>query len=131
MSDLHYFKIDNPRSESSRKLESNFRSKIENLIVRTLSKTFPNANPDYEEQILQVSFWKIEIENEYVSREIGYSEKGESIMAMPDNRNYGFWSDSHLKLTDFKDMGAQKIDQEDFIKDWNQFNEISKKSNKP
>lgn len=59
-----------------------------------------DANPDY--QLPEVRSWLIEFDDDGMpDREIGLNEHGEPVLAGPDDRNYGFWLDTNMKLADF------------------------------
>ena len=44
-------------------------------------------------------------------------------MIMPDDRNYGYWTDNNLKLDDFK---TQNVGKQIFENLWNSFENIKK-----
>jgi len=52
-------------------------------------------------------------------REIGLDSNRKAIMKMPDNRNYGYWTDNNLRLDDFKTLfAAAPIASETFNQYW-------------
>jgi hypothetical protein len=67
-----------------------------------------------------VVIWKIEYdtENGYVSREIGFNEKGEAIYHAPSKTNYGHWSKDNLKLKQLNRFNPKPISLQEFDKDW-------------
>ena len=98
-----YFKFyDNPSPKSLKResLLTKLGERISKLIGSVL-----NANPDFDSKIDEVEQWLIEyddIEYHQAIREIGIDTQGNIIIKMPDNRNYGFWSDAGLTINDFR-----------------------------
>jgi hypothetical protein len=55
----------------------------------------PRANPDFEPLFPQVRKWLVEIdESGRALREIAVGSEGTPLFAAPDERNFGFWTDS-------------------------------------
>ncbi|MBN0989906.1 hypothetical protein [Amphritea pacifica] len=78
-----------------------------------------SANPDYEKAFPDVSEWLIEFgEDQLPGREIGLNSAGVPVLAGPNERNYGFWLDTNMKLSDF---GNEVIDRAFFEEKWNEF----------
>jgi hypothetical protein len=123
MDEYTYIKINNIKNETSTS-SNGLKKIIEDSVIKILSTFIPKANPDFEHIIYNVSYWKIEFHNQEkaVWREIGFDKNDQLIVAMPDKRNYGFWSDNNLTLKDFKNLGSSIIEQEEFEKDWIDFN---------
>lgn len=56
-----------------------------------------------------------------MKREIGIDSAGKTIIKMPDDRNYGYWTDNNLLLGDFKShFNAIEFETEEFSRLWNQ-----------
>ena len=98
--------------------------------VKTLKTIFffiPKANPDYEHKIHLVKKWLIEfieVENQLLPyREIGLDINGSLIIAGPDERNYGFWSDSNIS---FSDISGLEISKDNFESYWEKSNTIAR-----
>ncbi|NNF57261.1 MAG: hypothetical protein HKN04_03385 [Rhodothermaceae bacterium] len=71
-----------------------------------------SANPDYEPHLHQVSEWLIEFDDDgHPGREVGLDEAGRPVVAGPDEKNYGFWLDTNMKLDDFE---GESISREAF-----------------
>ncbi len=94
-----------------------------NILLRILSKIYVSlsANPDFEDKIKYVALWVLEYDNEnnnVVNREIGLDVNGKIIVRMPDERNYGYWSDTNCDLEFFLKEGIEEISQEEFESLW-------------
>lgn len=82
------------------------------------------ANPDYTAKLYLVSEWLIEFDDEGLpEREIGIDKDGLPVLAGPDSRNYGFWLDANMTISDFT---GELINQEEFERYWKTVNAISK-----
>ena len=78
-----------------------------------------SANPDYEKAFPEVAEWLIEFgENQLPDREIGLNSTGIPVLAGPNERNYGFWLDTNMKLSNFEN---EVIEKAYFEKKWNEF----------
>lgn len=99
-------------------------------IWRVLSLILPKANPDFEDLYREVSYWFLEVENEKIVREIGFSKHGEPIVIGPYGRNFGMWTDSPI-LLDPLEYGYEQIQAEDFEKYWLEVAATRAKSNVP
>ena len=89
-----------------------------------LESIVPIANPDFEKKIDKVAFWLIEFENDsyYPNREIGLDSSGKTIMIMPWEKNYGYWTDNNLVIENFRsNFETINITKEEFEKYWNSF----------
>ncbi|WP_146130047.1 hypothetical protein [Aurantibacter aestuarii] len=89
-----------------------------------MSTIIPKANPDFEEKIDFVETWIVELDNEtgIPKREIGMDKDGRIILKMPYKKNYGFWTDSNLVFTDFKnEFDTSEITKDTFENYWNLF----------
>jgi hypothetical protein len=118
-----YIRFDDPKSDIELPSESLFTKAIKNVIVKILTTIIPKANPDFEDLLDNVDYWKIEFNKEenWTKREIGFDKKGNSIVAMPLGKNYGFWSDNHLTLDDYEHFNPTIITSEEFDNDWTEF----------
>ena len=113
-----YIKFEAPRGT---KVKATFKT----FIKKTIERALPVANPDYGNAIDDVRYWLVECD--YVSgipqREIGLDSKGEAIMKMPYNSNYGYWIDNNLLLDDFKrHFEVSEITREFFEQHWASIN---------
>jgi hypothetical protein len=99
---------------------SNLLSK---LFERIITRIIPKANPDYDHLISEVEIWAIEYDTDdnSVWREIGYDKNGIAIVAMPDNKNYGFWLDTQLTLKDYEAFDLKQLSFTEFESDWTKF----------
>ena len=79
------------------------------------------VNPDFEDKLPYVAHWYLEFDDENEpGREIGLDVNGQVIVKMPDERNYGFWLDTCMKLDDFKrQFQLQPISEHEFNDLWN------------
>jgi hypothetical protein len=61
-----------------------------------------DVNPDYRDKLHEVRSWLIEFDEEGLPwREIGLGADGGVVLAGPSERNYGYWLDSNMTLSDF------------------------------
>jgi hypothetical protein len=64
-------------------------------LLRALLFFIPRANPDNEPLYRHVKRWYLELDDSGVPvREIGLGPDGAPLFAAPDERNFGFWTDS-------------------------------------
>ena len=79
------------------------------------------SNPDYEKVFPELVEWLIEFDDDKMPyREIGLNKAGAPILAGPNEKNYGFWLDTNMKLNDFEN---EIIEKEYFEIKWKEFNE--------
>ncbi len=93
-------------------------------VIGFVKKILPEGNPDYDDSIDNVKTWLVEIDEEtnFPNREIGIDTSKNVIMIMPDERNYGYWTDNNLQLEDFeKHFATEKIGNEMFDHLWKEF----------
>jgi len=103
------------------KVPGNIGKRLPKVILESI---VPIANPDFENKIGEVAFWLIEFENDsyYPNREIGLDSSGKTIMIMPWEKNYGYWTDNNLVIENFKtNFETIYINKEEFEKYWNSF----------
>lgn len=113
---MEYFKfIIEPKEKEDSK-----NSFLYNILDKLLSASIPKANPDFDEKYNQISMWYIEydITNDYVNREIGLDNKERLIVKGPYKGNLGFWTDTDLKLDNFKKWNIEIISSEIFNELW-------------
>jgi hypothetical protein len=99
------------------------------FVTNFMRKILPKANPDYDDLIDNVETWLIEFDKEsrFPDREIGIDENGNVLMIMPDEKNYGYWTDNNLKLEDFEvNFNTEKIGKEKFDTIWENFEKRKK-----
>ena len=97
------------------------------LIGKLLTKIISKANPDYDEKIDRVKVWLVEIDDatKAPNREIGINDTGNIIMTMPDDNNYGYWTDNNLLFEDFKkNFDVVEINKKEFEDKWTEFEKI-------
>jgi len=84
---------------------------------------FFRANPDNERLYPRVSRWLLEIETDdgIPTREIGLDEHGNTLLAAPDHRNWGFWTDEpEFPNADWW-LEEQPSSEDDFLSRWEEF----------
>lgn len=64
----------------------------------------------------KVDVWFIEFHNELntVTREIGFDVAGKLIYLAPTQRNFGFWSDTNIALSDYQRFHPEPVSKTDF-----------------
>ncbi|MFH2045133.1 MAG: hypothetical protein ABIK92_08290 [Pseudomonadota bacterium] len=89
-------------------------------LINALLFFIPRANPDNEKLYPQVAKWLIEIDDKAIpSREIGLDIDNNPLFAAPDERNYGFWSDTSEP---FNKTDLEPVDKEYFEAMWSRTN---------
>jgi hypothetical protein len=82
-------------------------------------------NKDYEPHLPTLDKWWVEFPNgeEEVWREIGFNEHGEPVLAGPSKRNWGFWNDTNMTLSDFErlDPSLVEVTSDEFDETWRRF----------
>ena len=115
-----YIKFRYPDSKV-KKVPENIGKRLAKVVLESI---VPIANPDFENKIDKVDFWLIEFENDsyYPNREIGLDSSGKTIMIMPWEKNYGYWTDNNLVIENFRaNFETINITREEFEKYWNSF----------
>ena len=115
-----YIKFRYPDSKVKR-VPENIGKRLAKVVLESI---VPIANPDFEKKIDKVAFWLIEFENDsyYPNREIGLDSSGKTIMIMPWEKNYGYWTDNNLVIENFRThFETINITREEFNKYWNSF----------
>ena len=93
-----------------------------NIITRFISLFLPKANPDFSSRIDDVAQWLLEFVEDLPTpnREIGLDVNGKVILKMPFRKNYGYWTDNNLTLSEFRErFKVADISQENFEMLWN------------
>jgi hypothetical protein len=86
-------------------------------VLRSLLFFIPKANPDNESLYPLVRKWYLELDDSNLPvREIGLGENEVPLFAAPDQRNYGFWTDSSEPVDA---EWLQPISAEEFHRVWN------------
>jgi hypothetical protein len=119
-----YIEFEFPKSEQKAQSDGIIKRNIKKVFGGVISAVIPKANPDFENKFNLVKKWIIEVDNEtgIPQREIGMDENGRIIVKMPFKKNYGFWTDSNLVFTDFKnEFDTTKITKDTFENYWNIF----------
>jgi hypothetical protein len=115
-----YIKFSYPDSKV-KKVPENIGKRLAKVVLESIA---PIANPDFEKKIDKVAFWLIEFENDsyYANREIGLDSSGKTIMIMPWEKNYGYWTDNNLVIENFRtNFETININKEEFEKYWRSF----------
>lgn len=119
-----YLKFEAPKTEKEEGKPNKVKMFLVESAIGILNKIIPEANPDYDNKIDDVKTWLVEINDKdgYPNREIGIDENGFVIMTMPDDKNYGYWTDNNLKENGFKQhFKTFEIGKEMFDKLWDEF----------
>jgi hypothetical protein len=88
------------------------------IILKIALFFIPKANPDHEPLYPKVKKWLLEINEDGVpTREIGLDSKGTPLFSAPNSNNYGFWTDSTVKLSPDQ---LEPVDSREFELLWNQ-----------
>ena len=114
MNNMEYFKFQDPSNTKEHHKES--------LLEKFLLLFIPRGNPDFDKIMHTVASWYIEYDTEgdYPNREVGFDSENKPIMAMPTDRNYGYWTDNNLKLEDFlNSFNPESITKQEFEDAWN------------
>ena len=78
----------------------------------------PRANPDNERLYRYVAKWYLELDDSGAPvREIGVASDGKPLFAAPDERNFGFWTDSSEV---FEKDKLSLISADDFERLWHE-----------
>jgi len=119
---LTYLKFDNLKNKTTAP-KNRFKKIILEVFIKVISIIIPKANLDFEHLIDKVDFWKIEfnLRENITEREIGFDNKGVSIIAMPMGNNYGFWTDNNLTMEDYDLFKPTVIRSSEFDVDWKRF----------
>jgi hypothetical protein len=82
-------------------------------------------NKNYRPHLETLDKWWVEFPDgdEEPWREIGFDERGEPVFAGPSTRNYGYWCDTNMTLSDFEqqDPTLLEITAENFELAWTRF----------
>lgn len=115
-----YFKFKD-KCNNKKTCNPNNQNFLERCGLWLISLLIPKANPDFDDKIFSVAEWYLEFDDEAEpGREIGLDVNGQVIVKMPDERNYGFWLDTCMKLEDFKrQFQLQPISEHEFNDLWN------------
>ncbi|WP_158546113.1 hypothetical protein [Adhaeribacter pallidiroseus] len=123
MNDFIYLKFNAPASQSNQIIARPVKTLVWNALIKVLTTILPKANPDFEELIEKVAFWKIEFikEESAVYREIKFNRNGKAIVAMPLDENYCYFTDNSLLLLDYQKFKSTLIEAKEFEQDWWEF----------
>ena len=106
-----YYGSTKPATDGEIKL-SNWKTQL----LKTLLFFIPRANKDNEKYYHLVNSWWLEIDDQgYPIREIGLDSEGIPLFSAPNDRNFGFWTDSEKV---FKQIEIDTIDKEKFEEAW-------------
>ena len=124
------FKTDDIVADSEQETgKSWFMRSLEDTLTNVTFSIIPKANPDFDGKLQRVRQWILEVDDEEGTpdREIGLDENGNVIMIMPWRNNYGFWTDSNVRVDDLaKSLEMQFVDGQEFEKLWNEFDTKNK-----
>ena len=115
-----YIKFRYPDSKE-KKVPENIGKRLAKVVLESI---VPIANPDFDKKIDMVATWLIEFENDsyYPNREIGLDSSGKTIMIMPWEKNYGYWTDNNLVIGNFRShFETIDITRQEFEKYWKSF----------
>ena len=110
--------------------EKGFRKQPENIGKKItapaglIEADTPIANPDFAQKINEVHTWLIEFEDDsyFANREVGLNRSGKTIMIMPWQKNYGYWTDNNLTIENFRaHFNAVVFKRVVFEKCWREF----------
>lgn len=123
-----YIRFKDPKAELSLTPGRPVKTAVINVIGKILSIFIPKANPDFEHLLDKVDYWEIEYDTEENAtwREIGFNNDGNSIVAMPFGKNYGYWTDNDLILNDYEDFEPSQITKKEFEHNWTEFEKEKK-----
>ena len=89
---------------------------------------FLSGNYRTQMEIMRARYWMIEFEyddesqDDFVNREIGFDENGNSIVAAPTKKNRGLWTDEDFDSAYIiEHLGATEISKDEFEKNWDDF----------
>ena len=132
MTDKIYIKFESPISNDSKHKDNAIIKTLKIVIIKFLYLILPKANPEFEDLLDSVKYWKVEydIKEEATWREIGFDINGNSIVAMPLGNNHGYWVDNYFKLEDYRNLNSIDIEKSEFEKDWVTFEKKFNSQNK-
>jgi len=92
-------------------------------IGKALSLITSQSNPDFDRLIDKVTYWMIEYDktDDQTIRELGFDQHDQVILAMPLDRNYGYWTDNQLKLSDYDRFNPIPLTEKEFDTAWLKF----------
>ncbi len=117
------FKVDKLATQSSDRPKTWLARTLQKSLT-ALTTIIPKANPDFDDKIVDVDEWLVEINEETgkPDREIGINNEGQTIAIMPFNQNYGYWTDNNLSLDDFlEQFNATRIESKEFNNRWDRY----------
>ena len=119
------FKTDEIVTNSGQRIGTSWLAKtVENSLTKILTTIIPKANPDFEVKIQNVRQWILEVNEDEGTpeREIGLDDKGNVMMIMPWQDNYGFWTDSSVQVDELAKSSDMTFgDKEEFERLWDSF----------
>ena len=132
MTDKIYIKFESPISNDSKPKDNAIIKTLKIVIIKFLYLILPKANPEFEDLLDSVKYWKVEydIKEEATWREIGFDINGNSIVAMPLGNNHGYWVDNYFKIEDYRNLNSIDIEKSEFEKDWVTFEKKFNSKNK-
>jgi hypothetical protein len=85
-------------------------------IVSALLFFLPQSNPGYEGRYHLIREWLVEFDEDGLPwREVGLGADGMPVVAGPDDRNLGFWTDTNVR---WGDITGEEIDRDEFERQW-------------
>ncbi|WP_238750599.1 hypothetical protein [Neolewinella maritima] len=91
------------------------------IAIKLLQHVVPQANPDFDHLIGSVTKWMLEYDclTDCVTREIGVINGSNTVVKLPNETNYGYWSDNIMCYKDFVErFSVEKISREEFEEKW-------------
>jgi hypothetical protein len=119
-----YIKFETPGNDRTQHKDGPIKIALLDLFESIIKRIVPAANPDFENKIKDVMVWLVECDTEtgIPQREIGLNKKGQVILKMPYNNNYGYWTDNNLLLDDFgRHFSVTEISEASFQDRWESF----------
>jgi hypothetical protein len=85
-------------------------------VIKLFLFFIPQANPDHEKLYPDVKRWLLETDGDGIpQREIGIDKNNEPLFGAPDDRNFGFWTDSNCT---FCESELECVSEEYFESVW-------------
>lgn len=119
-----YLQFELPKNIVTSSTGSFLKNWLMKLFERIVTTIIPKANQDFDDKIDKVKLWLVEFDTEtgIPQRELGLDMEGKTIVKMPYKDNYGYWTDNHLLLHDFrKRFQVKEIDGKFFEEKWELF----------
>lgn len=120
-----YLKIKEPQKDKARIKQEGKKdlfSKFKEILYKIWIDMLPISNKGLARVHQNICFWYLEFENDYTYaiREIGLDINHNPLIAMPNNTDYGFWTDIDMAPYEYeKSFETSIISEEEFNRVWN------------